>query len=109
MTRISEILELSVGSDRTMAASTPGEGVQVDKLGRGEGTSVDLKDRVVTGVDWSLQERTPRQGQSILFNEPLSHFSPSFAKNSSGGDAGQNILELFLLSKCLDAMALLEL
>lgn len=37
MTRISEILELSVGSDRTEAASTPGEGVQVEQLGRGEG------------------------------------------------------------------------
>ena len=53
--------------------------------------------------------KNPRQGQSTLSSEPLSHFPPSFAKNSSGGDAGQNILELFLLSKCLDAMALLEL
>lgn len=62
-----------------------------------------LKDRVGTGLGWSLQERTRGKGRA------LSHFSPSFAKNSSGGDAGQNTLELFLLSKCLDAMALLEL
>lgn len=54
-----------------------------------------LKDGVGTAMDCSLQEGTPRQGPSILFKEPLSHFSPSFAKNSSGGDAGQDISEFF--------------
>ena len=74
----------------------------MEKLCRGEGTSADPEGSCEysdgqrwTATDCSLQEGTPRQGPSILFKEPLSHFSPSFAKNSSGGDAGQDISEFF--------------
>lgn len=65
MTRTSEILELSVGSDRTVAASTPGEGVHMEKLCRGEGTSVDSKDRV--GMGWTGVCKKEPQGKGRAF------------------------------------------
>lgn len=67
----------------------------MEKLCRGEGTPVDPEGSCGNSDGLQSARRNSKARASILFKEPLSHFSPSFAKNSSGGDAGQDISEFF--------------